>query len=154
MSIERLLPASPERIWAFLTEKDKTEQWLATMEGKREQGEAISFCWDHDSLTSGNKPEVKEAQVTGQITHYEPHTKFAYTWCMGNMESEVEFVLTEQGENTLLQLKHHNLTNRDLQIDISAGWHTHLGILLDKLNNKNPEPFWKTHKILKEYYMQ
>ena len=73
---------------------------------------------------------------------------------MGDIETEVEFILADQGENTLIQLKHYNVKDSNLQINISAGWHAHLGILLDKMNGTKPESFLSRHKVLKVYYGQ
>ena len=92
--IERLLPASVERVWTYLTVEKKTAQWLAVLKGDIKKGGVISLSFDHDSLTSGEKNPEKEdcADVTGRITEFELHARFAYTWCMGDIESEVRFI--------------------------------------------------------------
>ncbi len=37
-------------------------------------------------------------------------------------------------------------------VSVAGGWHAHLGILLDNLNDREPRPFWSTHtKAAAEY---
>jgi hypothetical protein len=38
--------------------------------------------------------------------------------------------------------------------DIGAGWHTHLDILVDVLEQQKPKAFWKTHSALEDEYAQ
>jgi hypothetical protein len=35
---------------------------------------------------------------------------------------------------------------------VAGGWHTHLGILVDHLNGRTPQPFWTTHARLEAEY--
>jgi hypothetical protein len=35
---------------------------------------------------------------------------------------------------------------------VGAGWHTHLEILADRLEGKEPQGFWKVHMPLEEEY--
>ena len=56
-------------------------------------------------------------------------------------------------DSVLLVLTHRRLgDNREILKGIAAGWHTHLGILVDKLNNKEPKPFWKVHTTMEKEY--
>ena len=36
----------------------------------------------------------------------------------------------------------------------SGGWHAHLGVLEDKLNDREPRPFWTTFLRLEQEYEQ
>jgi hypothetical protein len=37
-------------------------------------------------------------------------------------------------------------------VRVGSGWHTHLGILLDRLSGREPRPFWSTHARLEAEY--
>ena len=46
----------------------------------------------------------------------------------------------------LLVLTHRRLADRAATaVEIAGGWHAHLGILTDRLNAREPRPFWSTH---------
>ncbi|HGE6663066.1 TPA: ATPase, partial [Serratia marcescens] len=47
---------------------------------------------------------------------------------------------------------HRRLANRDEMLSVAGGWHTHLDILLDRLHDRAPQPFWSTHARLEEEY--
>ncbi|VTP63084.1 Activator of Hsp90 ATPase homolog 1-like protein [Serratia rubidaea] len=66
--------------------------------------------------------------------------------------SEVTFELTEQGDNVLLTVTHRRLADRSQMLSVAGGWHTHLDILVDRLNNQPPRPFWATLTQAEEAY--
>jgi hypothetical protein len=37
---------------------------------------------------------------------------------------------------------------------VAGGWHTHLGILADRLGGREPRPFWSTYPCLKDEHGQ
>jgi hypothetical protein len=57
---------------------------------------------------------------------------------------EVTFELTPKGKDVSLVLTHRQLKDRDMMVSVSSGWHSHLAILSDVLNGKEPRPFWTT----------
>jgi len=52
----------------------------------------------------------------------------------------------------LLILTHSRLPNRAEMVSVASGWHTHLGILEDRLNRQAPRQFWATHARLEAEY--
>lgn len=40
----------------------------------------------------------------------------------------------------------------DVLTGVSAGWHTHLGILAEVVAGRKPAPFWRTHTALVAEY--
>jgi hypothetical protein len=66
--------------------------------------------------------------------------------------SEVCFELEEDGEQVRLVLTHRRLSSYDEIISVSGGWHTHLDILEDVLNGREPQAFWKTHTPIEAEY--
>lgn len=158
LRVERLLPGSPKLIWSYLTETDKCKQWLAEIHIEpKEKGGKVTLNFDNDHLT----PQKEEAPAEfansncaqgGRVTEYSPEKILSYTWSDDDNPSEVIFELTPQGENTLLTLTHRNLSERKGKVLVSSGWHTHLGILLARLNGETPAPFWSRFQKLRAYY--
>ena len=37
-------------------------------------------------------------------------------------------------------------------VNVAGGWHTHLGILIDRLNDRVPPSFWSAHVRLEGEY--
>jgi uncharacterized protein YndB with AHSA1/START domain len=89
----------------------------------------------------------------GHITRIEPGRLIAYTWHEGSgLDSEVTFELTPRGAMVLLVVTHRRLGTRDTMTKVAAGWHTHLGILADRLEGREPRPFWSTLTALELEY--
>lgn len=156
--IERLLPGPIERIWAYLTESDKRGQWFASGDAELKAGGRIELIFRNSDLTRNDDPapakyarEAGEVSMAGRITQCEPPHLLAFTWG-DESASEVRFELTERGNKVLLAITHTGLDAFDARISIAGGWHTHLGILADRLEGREPEGFWRTHTRLEAEY--
>lgn len=158
---ERLLPGPIERVWAYLTESEKRGQWLAAGKMELRVGGSVELNFNHDNLTPHEDPvpekykqHDEESTMEGKITQLDPPRLLSYTWGEdAGFDSEVTFELTPQDDNVLLVLTHRRLgDNREMLKGIAAGWHTHLGILVDKLNNRTPQPFWAVHMKMEDKY--
>ena len=114
---ERRYSASPEAVWAALTDPDKLRRWLA---------EAVRFdnkVGGAVDLRFGDEPD-QVAQ--GSILAYEQPRVLEYEWHWpGQMSSSVRFELTADSDGTLLVLDHRGLP-RDAAIGYAAGWHAYL----------------------------
>jgi uncharacterized protein YndB with AHSA1/START domain len=158
---ERLLPGPVERVWAYLIESEKKEEWLAAGDVEPRVGGKVDLHFEHRKLSQHDDPIPEKyrhmeegTSVAGRVTQCDPPRLLSYTWGeVTGEESEVTFELKPQGEEVLLILTHRRLgDNRDTLISVASGWHTHLGILSDRLNNRQPQGFWKIHnRIEKEY---
>jgi uncharacterized protein YndB with AHSA1/START domain len=152
---ERLLPGPIERVWAYLTDADRRGKWLASGAVEPRVGGSVELHFRHADLS----PQAEEipdkykryecgASFTAQVMRCEPPRLLSHSWADG---SEVTFELTEQGEGVLLVLTHRRLTPTEM-LSVAGGWHTHLGILVDHLNGRTPQPFWSTHARLETEY--
>lgn len=157
--IERTLPGPIERVWAYLTESEKRRQWLAAGEMELKEGGAVEHVFRNSELTGhdGSPPpkyaaHAGESRMHGRITACEPPRLLAYEWGEGEDASHVRFELTPQGDAVHLVLVHSRLPDREEMLSVAGGWHTHLGILLDKLEGREPEGFWPTHTRLEAEY--
>lgn len=157
--IERLLPGPIERVWLYLTDAEKRSQWLAGGTMELRVGGRVRLEFLHSSLTPHQEviPDRFQAMecgigFDGTITQLEPPRLLAYTW--GGNTSEVKFELSEQGGKVKLVITHTRLRDRNEQILVATGWHTHLGILQDRLSQQVPRPFWSTFAEAEAVYLQ
>jgi len=74
----------------------------------------------------------------------------AHTW--GENDSEVTFELEPRGERVLLTVTHQRLKNRDAMLSVAGGWHAHLGVLVDQLEQNDRRPFWPMLAKLADEY--
>ena len=157
--LQRVLPGPIERVWAYLTESDKRGKWLATGEMELRVGGRVELTFRNNELTPhAETPPEKYASadgnsIHGRITRCEPPRLLSYTWDGGSgVDSEVTFELSPQGQDVLLVLTHRRLPDRTTMVSVASGWHTHLGILVDRLHDREPGPFWSTYTRLEAEY--
>jgi len=150
--LERWLPGPAERVWAYLTESDMRGRWLAPGEMELRVGGRVEHRFRHADLSHEKTPpapyEAYEAGhvMTGTITRCEPPRLLAYTWGGGDDESEVTFdIVPQAGGEVLLVVTQRRLRSVRGMANVAAGWHTHLGILLDHLEERPPRGFWSAH---------
>ena len=153
LTIERFLPGPVERVWAYLTESDLRRQWLAAGEMEMRVGAPVELVWRNDELTNptGERPPgfPEEHRMQSRITELDPPRKLAITW---GTTGGVSFELDPRGDGVLLTVTHRRLPDRATMLNIGAGWHMHLDILVARVTGEEPEPFWEGWSRLKEEY--
>lgn len=156
--IERLLPGPVERIWEYLTDGEKRGKWLAAGEMELRVGGRVEHRFRHADLSAEKKPPEKYAAyeaghtMYGTVLRCEPPYLLSYTWGDGEEDSEVTFELAPREDGVLLVVTHRRLRSRDGMAIVASGWHTHLGILIDQLEGREPRGFWSTHERLAAEY--
>jgi uncharacterized protein YndB with AHSA1/START domain len=156
---ERVLPGPIDRVWQFLTDPEKRARWFAGGPLELRLNGRIELRFDHSNITSEPLPEeyakMKDGGYVsvGHITQLDAPRLLAYTWWEDQGDnSEIIFELNEQGDSVLLVLIHRRLEDRRELLSVSSGWHLHLDILEDRLNEVEPRPFWSTLDRLKAEY--
>jgi len=153
LKIQRRLPGPIERVWAYLIESDLRRQWLAAGPMEMKVGATFELVWRNSELTDppGERPPgfAEEHRMEGRITELDPPRKLAITW--GNTGG-VSFELEPRGDDVLLTLIHRRVTDRAILLRVSAGWHTHLDILVARLTGTQPLPFWDGWSRLQQEY--
>ena len=161
----RELPGPIERVWDYLTDAGKRSRWLATGTMELRVGGKVHLEFHHADLTL--PPHLEEipdkdqepcttgseaCNLTGRVTRCEPPRLLSFTW--GEMgDSEVSFELTPQADRVQLVLTHRKLgDDRAMLTGVAAGWHTHMAIMIAKLEGTPPPPFWSTHSKLEAEY--
>lgn len=155
----RLLPGPIERVWAYLTDPEKRSRWFAGGPMELKPGGKMQLQFRHRDLAPNEVPPAKYQEVheTGftmdlRVLRCEPPRLLAYTF---DEESDVTFELTPIGDQVQLVLT-HRCRGGDLPSlpNYSAGWHTHLSILIALLEDTATPPFWATHGRLHAEYNQ
>jgi uncharacterized protein YndB with AHSA1/START domain len=153
LTIQRLLPGPAERIWTYLTKSELRRQWLAAGEMEMKVGAAFELVWRNSELTNppGQRPPGfgEEHRMKSQITELDPPRKLSFTW--GN-SGDVTFTLEPKGNDVLLTVLHRRLPDRPTLLRVSAGWHSHLDVLVARARGKEPAPFWDAWLRLQNEY--
>lgn len=158
---ERLLNGPIERVWDYLTKSELKAKWLAAGEVQPGAGRKVEQRFHHKDLSKKDdpipdkyKPMEDGTYSEGRVVDWEPPNLLSYTWGEeSGTESLVTFELIPKGDKVLLTLIHQRLGNDPtIVISVASGWHTHLGILVDRLKDNEPKAFWNVHtKMEKEY---
>ncbi|MGI9224044.1 MAG: SRPBCC family protein [Woeseiaceae bacterium] len=157
---ERLLPGPLERVWEYLTDSDKRATWLAAGVTELTVGGKTEMHFHNASLSTQpdiDRPEKykdmpEKMSFGGTVTQCEPPHLLAYTWDFEDEHSEVCYELTEEGDKVRLVLTHRKLASLKEILSVSGGWHTHLDILEDVLEGREPQAFWTMHAPLEAEY--
>jgi uncharacterized protein YndB with AHSA1/START domain len=157
--VERLLPGPIERVWAYLTDSEKRGKWLASGPMELKPGGQLEFVFRNSELSPHAEPtpekykQYEGYKSSGQVTRCEPPRLLSFMWERREGDkSEVTIELTARGKEVLLVLTHRRLGTRDDMVNVSVGWHSHLAILIDILNDHEPRPFWSMFTKLEAEY--
>jgi uncharacterized protein YndB with AHSA1/START domain len=159
---ERTLPGPVERVWSYIVESDKRRKWLCAGDIGAGNGAQVDMHFHNETLSQAEDIDIpekyrhmpREMNFSGTVTHWNPPHAVAHTWEFDDETSEVVYELEEIGDKVRLVLTHRKLETPRTVLDVSAGWHTHLDILVDVLEEQEPQPFWKTHSALEDEYSQ
>lgn len=160
---ERLLPGPVEKIWAYLTDSDKRGEWFASGDIPSHVGEQFELRFKHSELSPNKAPpperfnemDAKGFQSKERLLALEPMRRLVHTFGEESPPaSEVEFLLTPEGNKVRLTLTHRKIPDRGYAVNISGGWHSHLAILQDKAEDKVPPPFWDVWRKTEHTYEQ
>jgi len=160
---ERLLPGPIERVWAFLTEPEKRERWLAGGEMQVHVGGRVELRFRHVDLSPIAAPtpdrfasSVEGSTLHGSVTACEPPHLLAFTWGEGKERpSEVTFELQAIGDGVRLTVTHRRLGDEPaVWANVAGGWHTHLAILEDRLHDRVPQPFFAAFEPIEAAYLE
>ncbi|MGB8313939.1 MAG: SRPBCC family protein [Aestuariivirga sp.] len=156
--IERLLPGPVERVWSYLTDSGKRAKWFAAGPMELREGGAVSLTFRNSDLSDGQpnpgggSPDGVDHVMHGVITRCAPPHLLAFNWSIDGTGTESRFQLSQEGLDTRLVITQQRVSNRNQLLGMTAGWHVHIGILIDLLQDKTPRSFWPEHVRLKKVY--
>lgn len=153
LRIQRRLPGPIERVWSYVTDSDLRRQWLASGTMTLQPGASFELVWRNDELSASaaERPEgfSAESRATCQFVEVEPPRRMRYMWPgVGEVSIELEPV----GDEVMLTLTHRQLVGEHLILNVCAGWHAHLELLVAHLAGSQPPSLWGTWKRLRKGY--
>ena len=153
LRMQRRLPGPIERVWSYLSDGDLRRQWLASGTMSLQPGASFELVWRNDELSSSaaERPDgfTAESRATCQFVEVEPPRRMRYIWPgVGEVSIELEAV----DDEVMLTLTHRHLMGERLVLNVCAGWHAHLELLVAHLEGKKPPPLWSTWKRLRKDY--
>lgn len=157
LTLQRLLPGSAERVWAYLIDSDLRSRWLAAGQMQATAGTQCQMLWRNDTLSASpaERPEgfAAEARALWRVEEVVPQRLLRITW---PEVGEVSFTLQPQGEGegVLLTVTHRRLPHRDMVLMVGAGWHMHLDILAAQVAGTPAPSFWRGWARLRAEYTQ
>ena len=161
----RILPGPIERIWEFLWDGQKRGEWFASGDMPTRPGESFEMFFKHSTLSPNQAPPPEkfiEMDKTGHksrnvLLAYDPPHRLVFSFGPdAQADSEVEFLLTQEGEpadnKIRFTLNHRRIPDRNFAVMVSGGWHSHLAILQDKAEGKVPPAFWDVWRRTENVY--
>jgi uncharacterized protein YndB with AHSA1/START domain len=152
--LERLLDASPETVWRYLTEAKLREQWFMGGTDAHAEGE-FELLVDHDKLSSDPSPypegyECFKGRVFNEkVLRFDP-PRLLETTFQGDKGGVVTYELRAEGAKTRLVLTHSQIVSPSGFQDFGGGWNSHLTVLQEKLAGRSVKDFWALHKRSRE----
>lgn len=160
LEISRTLPATPERVWDYLTDPALRQKWFCGGEAGTKPGEPFVMAFDHSHLSKRNAPGSTDCSnvvtMEGTIITFDPPRLLSYSWPSGeHPDSTVTITLTPTDDGkTHLHLVHDGIIDPNHIPGAAAGWHAHLDLLLDLTEGKAARDFWDHHIPLEREYRE
>lgn len=153
LRIQRRLPGPIERVWSYLTDSDLRRQWLASGTMQLQPGSSFELVWRNDDLSksAAERPDgfPAESRATCQFIEVDPPRRMRYIW---PGVGEVTLDLESDGASVMLTVTHRQLVGDRLILNVSAGWHAHLALLVARLEDTVAPSLWATWKQVRAEY--
>lgn len=153
LRLQRRLPGPIERVWSYLSDSDLRRQWLAAGSMTLQAGTSFELVWRNDELSASaaERPEgfSAESRATCRFEEVKPPHLMRYVW---PEVGEVTFELEPVGDDVMLTLTHRRLAGERLILNVSAGWHAHLALLVAHLEGTPVPSLWRLWKQLRDDY--
>ncbi len=126
------LRATPETVWAFLTDPDKLALWFHRPQSPLQEGQAIEMYGTSsgEKLIWGNVRAAREPEYLEYSFTVKP---------MGDAVSLVKWTLTPVPDGTHLSLEHSGLPQGDdafgLTLALDKGWDEHIARMRDHIHD-------------------
>jgi uncharacterized protein YndB with AHSA1/START domain len=154
LTLRRRLPGPIGRVWSYLTESDLRRKWLASGVMDLKPGAPFELTWHNDEVgdVTGTRPAgmPHEHHMKSRIVAVEPPRLLVFTW---GDTGEVRIELETKGKDVLLTLVHQRVSP-EWRLQVSAGWHMHLDLLVARTSGQATGSFWEGWERLKGEYAE
>lgn len=155
LQFERIMPGPIHRVWEYLTDEKKRGLWFAAGPTDLNPNGEMKLVFQNSTLSSKPEATPEKYKDFGDgfesiaiVLKLEKPYLLVLEW-----EGIVTFKLEELDDKVKLTLTHENLQQtNDAIVGTLAGWHTHLDILVDLMNEREPKGFWTVHMRLEQEY--
>lgn len=155
LEFERIMPGPIERVWEYLTDEKKRGLWFAGGPTNLSPKGEMKLVFHNSTLSSTPDPTPEKYKDFGDgfesiaiVRKAERPHLLVLEW-----EGIVTFKLEKLNDKVKLTLTHENLQQtKEAKVGTLAGWHTHLDILVDLMNERAPKGFWSIHMVLEQEY--
>ena len=147
--LERMLDASPDKVWRYLTEADLRREWFMGGTDARQSGE-FELLVDHDNLSTDDVPypesyaSSKGATWSEKVIRFDP-PRLLETTFQGGKNGNVTYELFAEGGRTRLVVTHSGITSGTGPQDFGSGWNSHMTVLQETLAGRRVANFWSLH---------
>ncbi len=157
LHFERILSGTRDQVWEYLVDYQKRSLWFAGGPTDLVSGGKMELIFRNSQFSKDPEPTPEKYKEYGDgfrsfatILEFEKPELLVIEW----EEAIVRFQLVEVSVGqTKLTLTHENLKDdKKYRVGTFAGWHTHLNILVDRMNGNEVRGFWKVHMRLEEEY--
>jgi uncharacterized protein YndB with AHSA1/START domain len=127
LRFERHYDATPDEVWAALTEPESIRRWLlaeAVLEPR--VGGVFALDWSADD------------RADGRVRVWDPPLALEVDWIEPSVQSVLRIELSAAESGTMLVLDHRNVAS-DAAVGMGAGWHAHLEALGELLEGGDPD---------------
>ncbi|MGD2100998.1 MAG: SRPBCC domain-containing protein [Acidimicrobiia bacterium] len=124
VSLDRVLPASPEKVFEALTDPEKYSRWMGP-EGSKVTVEKMDVVLGGELRFTVTLPDSGMTfELYGYYEEVDPPNRLVHSWAtVGDEEvSTVAFELEPHGDDTRLHIRHHGLTKPEDVAQNEAGW--------------------------------
>lgn len=119
LTLDRRIPASPDRVWRALTEPDRLAAWFwpprfaTVVELEAREGGTLRIA----SVPAG-------LGVSGTVTAIDPGRLLSTTWRWDgdDLETRLTIALTPDGDGTRVTVRHDGFADGDAAAEHVRGW--------------------------------
>ena len=158
LELKRVLPSTPERVWAYLVQGELRQKWFCGGTVEPQPGGLIVFDFDHTRISRSPPPSKYaddcKVRLEGEVLVYDKPHRLVFTWPEndGETPTRVSITLKAVDAGVELHLVHEKLDRMDYRIGAAAGWHAHFDLLEDILDGREARDFWQRHTALEAEY--
>ncbi|MEO1658823.1 MAG: SRPBCC family protein [Pseudomonadota bacterium] len=159
LTIERNLPAPPEKVWEYLVNPELRQKWFCAGATDDNVDGTIHLDFDHSRISNQTPQGLTDCGepvlMKGTLTAFDPPHRLAFIWHESEGgETHVTITLTARDGGTTLHLVHDRIADAEHKWGVSAGWHAHLDLLVDLISGQPARDFWGHYGPLEAMYKE